>query len=268
MRLVSLNVWGGIMYDNLIQFIGENKNQTDVFCFQEVFSTSTNITKLSQNARADIYKQIEIILGDEFVGYNRPAEHGCDFDGVVEYDLHYGQAAFMRKSFHVIAEGEISTASADEDYKDFLKPKDQFVQMHEAWTTPGNLQYLIVEDNGKKFVIMNTHGLWVPQGKGDNELRFEQSRRILKLIKELDLPTVLVGDLNLKMDNKSLRMLEEQLANLIKLHNVQTTRSVHYAKPYKFADYALVSNEIKVLAFEVPNSEASDHLPLILDFTI
>jgi endonuclease/exonuclease/phosphatase family metal-dependent hydrolase len=37
-------------------------------------------------------------------------------------------------------------------------------------------------------------------------------------------------------------------------------------KPEKFADYTLVSPEVEVKNFSVPYTEASDHLPMYVEF--
>ncbi len=56
------------------------------------------------------------------------------------------------------------------------------------------------------------------------------------------------------------------MRNLVKEFGVKSTRSKLYTKPVKFADYILVSNDVKVNKFDVINMEVSDHLPLFLDF--
>jgi len=48
----------------------------------------------------------------------------------------------------------------------------------------------------------------------------------------------------------------------------ETRRSAFYKKPVRFADYVLVSQEIKVKDFHVPDVEVSDHLPMVLDFEL
>ena len=57
------------------------------------------------------------------------------------------------------------------------------------------------------------------------------------------------------------------MRNLIKENNITSTRSSHYEKDVKFADYILVSRDIKIRTFEVLKDIVSDHLPLFLDFT-
>ncbi len=58
MILVSLNIWGGVLYQPLIKFIKDYSDKVDIFCFQEVFSTNSEIIQ-SHNIRANIYQEIE-----------------------------------------------------------------------------------------------------------------------------------------------------------------------------------------------------------------
>lgn len=68
-------------------------------------------------------------------------------------------------------------------------------------------------------------------------------------------------------ETKSLKMLEDLgMRNLIRESGVTSTRSSHYKKPLRFADYTLVSPDIKVNDFKVLPDEVSDHLAMYLDF--
>ena len=93
--------------------------------------------------------------------------------------------------------------------------------------------------------------------------------KIKAFLNSFQLGKILCGDFNLLPDTQSLAILETEcnLVNLIKTHNIPTTRSPLYLKPEKFADYTLVSRDIEVKHFEVPNVEVSDHLPMILEFS-
>jgi endonuclease/exonuclease/phosphatase family metal-dependent hydrolase len=80
---------------------------------------------------------------------------------------------------------------------------------------------------------------------------------------------LLIGDYNLNPDTESLKKLEEHgLVNLISAHGVTSTRSSHYTKEGKYADYALLSPTVQVEKFEVLADEVSDHLPLHLTVSL
>lgn len=72
-------------------------------------------------------------------------------------------------------------------------------------------------------------------------------------------------DLNVLPETESLKILEKDLKNLIKEYNITSTRSSLYPKENKFADYVLVSPEIKVLDFKVLPDTISDHAPFYLE---
>jgi len=131
--------------------------------------------------------------------------------------------------------------------------------------------------DGKEFWLGNPHGTAYPGDKKDSEIRISQSKTILNSFKE-DGPKIIGGDFNLLRDTRSISILEEVgYRNLISEFNIKSTRNKvawdrfkndpNFVKQYD-SDFCFVSKEIKVKNFEVPNIEASDHEPLILDFGI
>jgi endonuclease/exonuclease/phosphatase family metal-dependent hydrolase len=121
--------------------------------------------------------------------------------------------------------------------------------------------------DGKVLNILNLHGVWIDKyGKKDHPARDEQSANIIKFIKNLDGEVVLTGDFNLLPDTQALKSIEDLgLKNLITENRITCTRSNLYTKPDKYADYTLVSSGVKVKNFEVPYTEASDHLPMVTE---
>ena len=86
-------------------------------------------------------------------------------------------------------------------------------------------------------------------------------------MKTLSNPYVMSGDFNLLPDTQSIKKLEDfGLRNLIKEHNITSTRTSLYPKAEKFADYTLTSKKIIIEDFKVLTDEVSDHSPLYLEF--
>jgi endonuclease/exonuclease/phosphatase family metal-dependent hydrolase len=56
------------------------------------------------------------------------------------------------------------------------------------------------------------------------------------------------------------------MKNLIREHNILSTRSSIYTKEDKFADYIFTDPSVHVNQFSVLKDEVSDHLPLYIDF--
>ena len=133
------------------------------------------------------------------------------------------------------------------------------------WTknTPGKAQFLKFGNT----ILCNFHGLWVRDiFKQDNQQRLEQSKQIRTLLNNLDGEKIICGDFNIVTESQSIAILEKGMRNLIKEFNITSTRSSHYTKDLKFADYILVSAGIKVKDFKVLQDEVSDHLALMLNF--
>lgn len=55
MKLVSLNVWAGRVFDPLMNFVSEHARDTDIFCFQEVFDTPTSRTIVDEHYRTNLF---------------------------------------------------------------------------------------------------------------------------------------------------------------------------------------------------------------------
>ena len=72
MKLITLNTWGGKIYQPLLEFISKNED-VDIFCFQEVFSHTTPEVRPPKKEWINIYKEICNTLA-EFRGFFAPAQ--------------------------------------------------------------------------------------------------------------------------------------------------------------------------------------------------
>ena len=109
------------------------------------------------------------------------------------------------------------------------------------------------------------HGLWNGKGKTDTPERMQQARIAKEFLNKAKDKSIFMGDFNLLPENESLKIMEENMTNLIKTTNITTTRTALYNKPIPWADYALVSKDINVISFQVPEVNCSDHQPMILE---
>lgn len=246
------------MYQPLIKFINKHSKDTDIFCFQEVFKTTSGMT---ENAcfRLNLYEEFCKLL-PEHKGYFAPSVKnyiaGASLPNFINFNLSWGLATFIHKKLKVTSQGDFFVFRT----KDGFNPKD-------LNTLPRNMQYLTFNSKDKKFIVCNLHGIWQKGEKVDTPSRISQSEQINNFLdKYQEEVKILVGDFNLNIDTHSLEILEKKLINLIKEHKILTTRSKLYTWDDKFADYILVSDNTKVINFEVPAVEVSDHLPMILEF--
>ena len=268
--LLSLNVWYGKCFDRLIGYINECSEVIDIFCFQEMLSTTSHQQWLGDGQRLNLFSEISVIL-PEFIGFFAPARDWYDQkDSQHPYHFSAGLALFIRTSIHAVCSGDIFIFGHRRHYRDY--------DYKQNMSAPRNLQYIITKDrDNRETMIANFHGIWNGKGKTDTPERIAQSQSIIHFFDQIrtcsdrKMRKILSGDFNLRQDAKSLKMLEDQdqeMRNLIKEYSITTTRSSYYDKRKQepHADYMLVSPDIDVLNFMVDNTEVSDHLPLILQY--
>jgi endonuclease/exonuclease/phosphatase family metal-dependent hydrolase len=225
----------------LLEFIKAHR-EIDIFCFQEVYhNASEKICDEDRKVCLTIFSEIQDLL----------PHHEGFFKPVVN-DI-YGVGVFASRKIDILGEGEI--------------------QIHENPNYHGigpthsrNLQWVECRTDDKLYSIFNVHGLWNGQGKTDSPERIAQSQRIKDFLDTINTPKILCGDFNLRPDTQSIKILEKGMRNLIKLHDIQSTRTSFYPKEEKFADYIFTSEDITVNSFDVLKHEVSDHAPLFLDF--
>ena len=244
MKLITLNTWAGLLYKPLEAFVKKNSKNADIFCFQEVFSGAVNTRKIRGKVVPDLYQRLEQTL-PSFIGFYAETE-----------DNDEGLAVFVNRKLNIQGYG----VNFVYGYPNSMAGDDYTMKS-------SNIQYIVINSNKSLYTIVNFHGLWTGGDKDDSEKRILQSKNLKRFLDNAEGGKILCGDFNLNIHTKSLSILEEGMRNLIKENNITSTRSSHYEKDVKFADYILVSRDIKIRTFEVLKDIVSDHLPLFLDFT-
>ncbi len=245
MKLISLNTWCGIKYEELKIFLDYQSKDVDIFCFQEIRNGDYLHQNEESNEKNNLFKEMKILLPD-FVGHFTEMAQGI------------GIAIFIRNDIEVekIESTQILT-----------------VKELEHLQTPGSTRYyprllqsIYLKD--KNLVIHNFHG--VPKNeKKDTPERDLQTKRLLEIIdSNSNKSQILAGDFNLNIDTKAIARLGDQMQNLIKGSKFKTTRNGNYKyfEAMPFADYVFISKDIKVSKFLVLPDEISDHLALLLKF--
>jgi len=246
MKIVSLNLWGGRIYEPLAEFL-KNHQDTDIFCFQEIYHEGTGKdTEFREEVDLELFTSIGNLLPNH-ISFFRP--HLGDF---------WGLATFIKKGVKVLEEGEY------------------FVHKHKGWQsnenknfTPKNIQYVKVDINSQYLTMVNFHGHWNGAGKTDTDDRLIQSDNVIKYMTEIGGPYILCGDFNLLPDTLSIKKFEDfGLRNLIKEYDIKSTRTSFYKKSHKFADYIFISEKLNVRDFRVLTEEVSDHSALYLEVKV
>lgn len=252
MKIITLNTWGGRAgKEPLLDFFVRHK-EVDVFCLQEVWSAPYEHLdghlaggRSMDHAQIMVYGLQEIAAAmPEYTAYFHP--HHLD---------NYGLLMLVKCDLAVREVGEL------------------FVHRHRGYIPEGdignharNIQYATIERDGGALAVVNFHGLWNGNGKGDSDDRLAQSDAIINFLKTLDTPYVLCGDFNLLPETESLKKFEQFGArNLIKEYGITSTRTRFYDKAEQYADYVFVGPSVAVKDFHVLPDEVSDHAPLFLE---
>jgi exonuclease III len=254
MRIMSLNTWGGRAgKEELLAFIKRHADTTDVFCLQEIWSAPYEHLEGHSAGGLAIDNNKIMVNGLQDISTVLP-NHQPFFCAL--HGDHYGLCMFVRKSLAVVADAEAYVYQ----YKGFVAEGD--VGDHGR-----PVQYVTIATANGQVTVTNFHGLWKPGiGKADIPERLEQSKKIIELVEKLGTPVVLCGDFNLSPESQSVKLLENAgLKNLVREHNITSTRTRFYQKPEKFADYVFTSQEVQVKDFKVLPDEVSDHAPLLVD---
>lgn len=263
MRIVSLNAWGGAMFDALASWLPSC--DADVVCLQEVTRTAglRGWTTFADGERtlpqrANLFADITELLPG-YQGHFLASDAGpvTDEDGR-RWRQDFGIATFIHERLPVTG-----VASA------FIH--GSFTE-HSDWTVDGRPRVahairVLERGSGATFTVVNLHGLRDGAGKGDTLARRAQADRIADLVStfrcEQD-EVAVCGDFNLLPDSETFDVLAE--LGLTDLVGDADTRTSRYRKQVRHANYLLVSTPTEVRNFEIVSTpEVSDHRPLVVD---
>lgn len=256
MKLVCLNTWGGLAGHEPLHSFFLNNNDVDIFCLQEMWEGGRYlIGSTIQGGPREVSTVDESTLfeGVSYIASALPT-HSVFFNSF--FRGHYGTVFFVKNSIPVLEEGF-----------EYIYREAGYINPENIADHARTVHYIRIQTGSGIRTIAQLHGLWNGQGKGDSDDRLLQSEKVVATLARLGGPTVLCGDFNLTPDTQSIRIIENAgFENLITRHGVTSTRSSHYPKPIKYADYIFVNAGIVANDFKVLPDEVSDHLPLYLDF--
>lgn len=263
-KILSLNVWGGLLRDELLDFLVSS--DADVLCLQEVPRAPTSrspwLTYRDGSAeiqqRADLYGELRIAL-PHHDGFFFPATRGELFDGDTPCWQEFGLATFVRSGISVVGQALefVHGAYAPHGFGQHPRPRN------------AHAVRLFDYNADQTVTVVQMHGLREKSGKRDSPARDAQANALLRLIERvrpLSEPLVVCGDLNVLPDSGLFTTLAAlDLIDLVTTRGFTDTRTSHYSKPDRFADYMLTSPQVAVLDFDViTEPEVSDHRPLLL----
>jgi len=119
---------------------------------------------------------------------------------------------------------------------------------------------LIIELEMRDFAIFLVH----------LSLQFKQRqlqlKRLYEIIKTVDKPVIVAGDMNTFAGERELTLFKEAAG--LRSANLDHLPSFPSWRPKLELDFILYQDGIEVNNFEVPQSLLSDHLPLVCDFSV
>jgi endonuclease/exonuclease/phosphatase family metal-dependent hydrolase len=265
MRILSLNAWGGRLVEPLLPWLAEV--DADVLCLQEVTRTVGAVPDwlayrdgdLQLPQRANLFDEVRAVLPDHDATFS-PAGRGLLFDGRMQHWSEFGLATFARRGLPMV--GQILSFVHGSFIPDGWGP-------HPRARNAYGIR-LCVPDGGMTVSIVQMHGLRDPAGKADTPARCAQAERLADMVERLRQPgdrTIVCGDFNVLPGSVTFEALGNLgMADLVVGRGHGDTRTSHYTKAGRFADYMMVSREVDVRRFEVVAApEVSDHRALLLD---
>ncbi len=254
MKLISLNTWGGRAgKEKLLDFFARYRD-VDIFCLQEICAGPFPQSDSSVAANGAIMHEQVMTYGRQEIA-SLLRDHVSFFK---PYFLEiYGLMLLVRNDITILSEGEL-----------FVHKNKGYIPSSQSDNHARNLQYVTLQTAHGEMTVLNFHGLWSPEGKGDTSDRLIQSDKVIEFIKKLrNSPVIFCGDFNLKPDTESLKKFETLgLRNLIKEFGITSTRTSLYTKEEKFADYTFVTHDIIIKDFKILPDEVSDHAAMYLEF--
>lgn len=265
-RILSLNAWGGRLNEELIAYL--TMADADVFCLQEIVNAPPDAPDWLYYRDGDLVLPQRAHLFDDICAA-LPGHRGAFFPaarGELSDHLHhpvtaeFGLATFVRRSHAVIAgaAGFIHGGFGAEGWGEHPRAR--------------NAHCFRVHDYSRRsaMTIAQLHGIRETSGKGDTPARARQTARLVSMIKTVwpgNEPLAVCGDFNVLPDSAMFETLGALgLNDLVTGGGHSDTRTSHYTKAGRFADYMLATADAGVLSFDVAAApEVSDHRALVLD---
>ena len=264
MKIMCLNGWGGKLHEELLPYVGTTAPH--ILCLQEVIHSPGSEKDWltyrdgdhSLPQRANFFRDVSEALPDH-VAFFCPAAQGVLWDGDRSVPSQWGLATFVHRSLPIIGQAQ---GFVHKDYSPVGYGE------HPRSRSAHGLRVYDYDAN-RSVSVTHMHGLRDLNGKMDTQERANQARRLLELSRQVSEPddvVVVCGDFNVEPDSETLAVLADGgLIELVTGRGFDSTRTSHYKKAGRFADYMLVNREAAVRDFDViSDPEVSDHCPLVL----
>lgn len=245
-KFLTLNLWhGGLIWDNLINYIREEN--PDVAVFQEVYNGG--------NKSLENRFQTMNLFRKEFPEFLYCAFEPNVIDSVTKSP--WGNAVFSK--FPIAQQNSYLFNGSVQEFELILDNPDP------SNITKGMLETCISID-GKNVWVYSWHGVWGKHGR-DTEARFVMEKIIVEALTGKEY-VILAGDTNLDPDTQFVADIEEKL-NLVSVFGASLASTFNMKQKTRpiFAEVAVdmifMSRNLKVINKYQPQVDVSDHLPLV-----
>ncbi len=256
MKYLQLNIWdGGKLFDSLISFIADL--QPDFASFQEVILPVRRNSKLrgcdfldTMSEMTDL-KHLSFIPHMSYIGKEK-------FLGVGE-ELYVGTA--------IVSKYPVLSQKGTYYHSTFRKVNGP--EEHPS-SIPRLVHEVVFDVDGTSVNILTTHGVWGEDGR-DNTTRDKMSKAIIDALKGKE-RALFSGDLNTEPDTHALQNIRAIMQDPF-FDNVTSTFNKKQkdtsTKSWDFVvDHVFVSQDISIHKAEIPDVDVSDHMPLVVEFSI
>lgn len=262
---MCLNGWGGKLHGPLLTYL--RSSAPDILCLQEVVHSPASRKEwltyrdvdhvLPQ--RANFFADVAAALPDHTALFC-PAAQGVLWDEDRPVASQWGLATFVHRALPVTeqAQGFVHKAFSPFGYGEHPRSRNAHVVR-------------VFDYEKARFVcVAHMHGLRDLGGKGDTPERVAQAEKLAELVRRIassEDALVVCGDFNVEPGSRTFEILGQLgLVDLVTTRGFESTRTSHYTKPGRFADYLLVNERVTVANFTVVKEpEVSDHCPLVLE---
>lgn len=255
LSIFQLNIHSDNHWDNLVSFL--KSNSFDILLFQEITGLGTICGTI--NSKRDCFRDLSMLLEAGYCG-----ELAISNGFTSGPDAYIGNAVFYNKKFTLINKKTIILNSLESPF-----PSDSI----SFENTGHNILHLDLSVNNKLLSVLTTHGAWAKTSE-EHPHQTEQGEKLLAYLKNISTPFIFTGDLNLNPAQPLIQKISELARNLITENNIPNTlnprlhRSGNLFPGGVAVDYIFVSQDLKLIDFEVVENDISDHFGLIAKIEI
>lgn len=262
MKLLNINI--GIKIDNTAKVAEFIKNENaDIVAIQEIVRHLEDKVFDEFKSKLGVENVVGELYPNRFFGplwitdaFRKEGKIHRDFGGLIE------------QGNEILSKYTIKEAVNEHFYKAYEYALDWTNWKEEDHGRA--LETVELDINGKPLQILNIHGIWTENKMGDDRT-VEECEFVVNKAKEKNIPTIITGDFNLLPETKSIKLINKEYINLIDKFNIKSTRpdfNDGLESGKNVVDYIFVSKDITINDFKVIKTDITDHLPLMLEFTI